>query len=45
MKKLVVAVLIILSAGIVLSSCQSNRGPKCPGMYSKVQKTELQKQL
>ena len=45
MKKLIVAVLIIFAAGIVLSSCQSARGPKCPGMYSKVQKIEQQKPM
>jgi len=45
MKKLIVAVLIILSTGIILSSCQSSRGPRCPGMYSKVQNTQLQKQM
>jgi len=39
MKKLIIAVLLILSAGVVLSSC-SSRGPKCPGMYSEVPQQE-----
>ena len=45
MKKLVLAVLLIFATGIILSSCQSSRGPKCPGMYSKIQKSEQQKPM
>jgi predicted metal-binding protein len=45
MKKLGIAVLILFATAIVLSSCQSARGPKCPGMYSKIQKTEQQKPM
>jgi len=45
MKKLVLAMLLLFAAGIVLSSCGSSRGPKCPGMYSKTQNVEYQKKM
>jgi len=40
MKKLIVALLLILTAGIVLSSCASH-GARCPGMYSETQQQEV----
>jgi len=42
MKKIAVFTLLFISTVIILSSCQS-RGPKCPGMYSSVEKVNLQK--
>jgi len=44
MKKLIIAMLIIITTGIVLSSC-SSRGPRCEAMYSKVQSQEVKKPM
>jgi hypothetical protein len=45
MRKLVIALLLTFAMGLVLSSCSSSRGPKCPGMYSKVKNVEQQKNM
>jgi len=45
MKKLVIALLFIFVAGLVLSSCSSSRGPKCPAMYSKAKTIDHQKRM
>jgi hypothetical protein len=45
MKKLIMAMLLLFAVGIVMSSCKSSRGPKCPGMYSKTQNVEIQKKM
>ena len=45
MKKIVLILAMIFATAIFLSSCSSQRGPKCPGMYSKVQNVEQQKAM
>jgi len=41
MRKFIIAVLLVLTAGVVLTSCASS-GPRCPGMYSEAPQQEAQ---